>query len=158
MVDVENDAANVRVAPPLLYLGGIVAGALLDAYVVALPIALPFTARIVAAGFTGLAGVGMVVAAAMLFRRSGQDPRPWESTPAIVSSGVYQFTRNPMYLGMALLQAAVGFALANGWIVILIPVVVAAVQWLVVRHEEAYLERKFAGEYAHYKASVRRWI
>lgn len=158
MVEADSDRADVRIAPPLLYLGGIVIGVLLDAGVLALPIALPFGARIAACVVTGLAGIALVVAAVALFRRTGQDPRPWEATPAIVSGGVFRLTRNPMYVGMALLQAAVGFALANGWIVILIPVVVAAVHWLVVRREEAYLERKFADEYARYRASVRRWI
>jgi len=158
MVEADNDAADVRIAPPLLYLGGIVAGVLLDAGALALPIALSMAARIAVASVTALAGIALVVAAAVHFRRSGQDPRPWKSTPGIVSDGVFRFTRNPMYVGMALLQAAVGFALANGWIVILIPVVVAAVHWLVVRREEAYLQGKFADEYARYKASVRRWI
>ena len=158
MLDAENDAADVKISPPLLYLGGIVAGVLVHAFAFELPIALPMGARIAAAGVTGLAGLALVAAAGLQFRHSGQDPRPWKTTPAIVSRGAFRWSRNPMYVGMALLQAAVGLSLANGWILVLIPVVLVAVHYLVVRHEEIYLERKFAQEYARYKASVRRWI
>lgn len=152
------DAAEVRIPPPLLYLAGVVAGVLLDAFVMAWPMTLSPSERIAAAGITGAAGVVLVAAAVASFRRSGQDPRPWMATPAIVSSGVFKRTRNPMYLGMALIQAAVGLALANGWILVLTPLVMAAVYFLVIRHEEVYLERKFPDEYTRYKASVRRWL
>jgi protein-S-isoprenylcysteine O-methyltransferase Ste14 len=83
---------------------------------------------------------------------------PWTSTPQIVSSGVYRFTRNPMYLGLAAIQLGIGVALGNGWIVALVPAVLAAVHVLAIRPEEAYLERKFGDAYRQYKRSVRRWL
>ena len=69
-----------------------------------------------AAGETAI-GIGVMAAAIGLCRRTGQDPKPWESTPEIISTGVYRFTRNPMYAGMALLQAGIGLALASAWII-----------------------------------------
>ena len=67
-------------------------------------------------------------------------------------------TRNPMYVGMALLQTAIGIGWASGWIIALVPVVLAVVYATAVRHEEAYLEETFGGPYLKYKSSVRRWI
>jgi protein-S-isoprenylcysteine O-methyltransferase Ste14 len=114
--------------------------------------------RIAAAAASGLAGVALVGAALGVFRRTGQDPKPWKSTPEIISTGVYRYTRNPMYIGMALLQAAVGFAAANGAILVLVPVSLGVVYRIAVRHEEAYLERKFGAVYVDYKQAVRRWL
>jgi protein-S-isoprenylcysteine O-methyltransferase Ste14 len=99
-----------------------------------------------------------MVGAWRLFRETGQDPRPWLATPEIVSSGVYRFTRNPMYVSLALGQSALGIGLGNLWILLLVPVVCAVVQITAIRHEEAYLERKFGDSYRDYKKSVRRWL
>jgi protein-S-isoprenylcysteine O-methyltransferase Ste14 len=71
---------------------------------------------------------------------------------------VYRLTRNPMYVGMALLQTAIGVGLANAWILAFVPLVLLLVHATAIRHEEAYLERKFGESYASYKRSVRRWL
>lgn len=152
------DGAAVRLPPPLVYVAALGIGALLQAFVLALPLPLGGRPRIAATAVAALAGAGLVGAALGLFRRTGQDPKPWESTPEIISSGVYRWTRNPMYVGMALLQLAFGFGLANGWIVAFVPVSLAIVFATAVRHEEAYLERKFGSVYLDYKRSVRRWL
>jgi protein-S-isoprenylcysteine O-methyltransferase Ste14 len=93
-----------------------------------------------------------------LFRCTGQDPKPWATTPEIISSGVYRTTRNPMYVGMALLQIAIGVGLANWWIIIQVPIVLVIIYFTAIRHEEVYLERKFGRAYTNYKESVRRWL
>jgi protein-S-isoprenylcysteine O-methyltransferase Ste14 len=59
---------------------------------------------------------------------------------------------------MALLQIAIGVGLANGWIIALTPLVLVIIYAIAIRHEEAYLERKFGGAYLEYKRSVRRWV
>jgi len=153
-----SDGAAVRIPPPLVYLAALIVGGLLHELILPLPARLPLAARIgLAVAAAGL-GVGLIAAALGLFRRTGQDPHPWKSTPEIISSGVYRFTRNPMYVGMALLQTAIGIAWANGWLLALVPVSLAVVYAIAVRHEEAYLERKFGETYLAYKRSVRRWI
>jgi protein-S-isoprenylcysteine O-methyltransferase Ste14 len=97
-------------------------------------------------------------AAVGLFKKMEQDPKPWTPTPEIVSTGVYRFTRNPMYLGMALLQCGIGVGLANAWVIVLLPLTLAVVHLTAIRHEETYLERKFGKAYTDYKSSVRRWL
>jgi protein-S-isoprenylcysteine O-methyltransferase Ste14 len=152
------DGAAVRVPPPLVYLGAVIAGGLLHEGVLPLPLALPPGVRIGGTVGAALLGVAMLAGALGLFRRTGQDPKPWKSTPEVISTGVYTRSRNPMYVGMALLQTSIGIGWANGWILALVPAVLAIVYATAIRHEEAYLERKFGEAYVAYKRSVRRWL
>jgi len=158
MIRRDDDAATVRFPPPLVYLTGIAGGVLLHALVVPFDLALTLPARIAITAMIG--GLGLVLMAAALgaFRRTGQDPKPWKVTPEIVSTGAYRFTRNPMYVSMALLQAGLATALSNGWMLALTPMWLGVVYVTAVRHEEAYLEAKFGEAYATYKQSVRRWL
>jgi protein-S-isoprenylcysteine O-methyltransferase Ste14 len=151
------DAAAVRFPPPFVYLGAVIVGVLLH---VLLPLRLGVApgVRIAGAAVAALLGLAAIAGAIRLFQRTGQDPKPWEPTPEIISTGVYRFTRNPMYVGMALLQIGIGVGLANGWILALVPLALVLVYLTAVRHEEAYLERKFGETYASYKRSVRRWL
>lgn len=154
----QRDGAAVRIPPPLVYLGAVILGGLLHEWVRPLRLPLATGWRIGLALGAAALGVALVAAAIGLFRRTGQDPKPWESTPEILSTGIYRFTRNPMYLGMALLQTGIGIGWANGWIVALVPLVLVAIHHTAIRHEEAYLERKFGDTYRDYRRSVRRWL
>lgn len=91
-------------------------------------------------------------------RRTGQSENPYKTTTEIVETGPFRFTRNPMYLQMVI--ACFGFAilLSSAWIALLTPVCAVLLHVLVIRHEEAYLERKFGDDYLAYKGRVRRWI
>jgi protein-S-isoprenylcysteine O-methyltransferase Ste14 len=79
-------------------------------------------------------------------------------TIALVTSGPYRLTRNPMYVGMAFLYGA--FALAFGviWALITLPLVLIAVDRLVIAREEPYLEARFGEQYREYTRRVRRWL
>jgi protein-S-isoprenylcysteine O-methyltransferase Ste14 len=83
---------------------------------------------------------------------------PANPTTALVTSGPYRFTRNPMYLGMAFLYVAFAFGFGVMWAMALLPVVILVVDRFVIAREEPYLERKFGQRYRDYKARVRRWI
>ncbi len=152
------DAADVRFPPPLTYVLAAAMGALLHHFVHPLDLALPMPARIAAAALTGIVGVMLLAVAVRAFVRTGQDPKPWKTTPEFVATGVYRLTRNPMYTGMALVQASLAFAIANGWILALVPPVLLVVYATAIRHEETYLEQKFGDSYRAYKTAVRRWL
>ena len=152
------DGAAVRFPPPLVFLGGIGAGALLHAFALPLPLGLPTSLRITLTTICIGLGLLLLGVANRPFQKTGQDPKPWRSTPEIISTGIYRFTRNPMYVGMALLQVGVGVGTAIGWIVALVPPVLWIVYATAIRPEEAYLEDKFGEAYTDYKASVRRWV
>jgi protein-S-isoprenylcysteine O-methyltransferase Ste14 len=158
MDDDAKDGAAVRIPPPLVYLGAVIVGVIVHAFVAPLPIELPLGVRITIGAAAAVSSLVLMGLAIKLFRRTDQDPKPWVTTPEIISTGVYRITRNPMYVGMALLQIAIGVGLANWWIIIAVPVVLVIVYLTAIRHEEAYLERKFGTVYSDYKESVRRWL
>ena len=155
----KRDAAAVRFPPPFLFLISIGLGALAHRFVYSWSLSGvdgPVRAAVGLAVFC--VGVGLALAALGLFRRSGQEPEPWKPTPSIVSGGIYRYSRNPMYLGLAVVQVGIGLLLGNLWIVSLTALSLVAVYFVAVRPEEAYLESKFDDEYRRYKARVRRWI
>jgi protein-S-isoprenylcysteine O-methyltransferase Ste14 len=153
-----SDGAAVRFPPPFVPLIALVLGLVVDLWLLPLSIPLAGGVRYGVAGLLLGLGAMLMAGAFGLFRKTGQDPKPWESTPEIISTGIYRFTRNPMYVSMGLLQAGIGVALANGWVVLLVPVVWAVIYLIAIRHEEAYLEGKFGNVYTEYKESVRRWL
>jgi protein-S-isoprenylcysteine O-methyltransferase Ste14 len=105
-----------------------------------------------------VAGLTLVQWSALLFRKHDTAVFPWLPTRTIVTEGPYAFTRNPIYLGFALVQLGVGFWTDRLAVVLMvIPAVVATNSWVIAR-EEAYLERKFGDAYADYLRRVRRWL
>ncbi|HEV2092192.1 MAG TPA: isoprenylcysteine carboxylmethyltransferase family protein [Rubrobacter sp.] len=91
-------------------------------------------------------------------RRAGTNVDPYHPTTAIVEAGPYRYTRNPLYVGMALIYAGIS-ARANALpAALLLPGVLHLVDRGVIEREERYLEGKFGEEYVRYKGRVRRWI
>jgi protein-S-isoprenylcysteine O-methyltransferase Ste14 len=150
------DTPGIAIPPPLLYVAGFLAGVGLE---IAFPIDGPATWLRVAGGVVGVgAWLALDGAAMVWFRRAGTSMIPFNPTTALVTSGPYRFTRNPMYVGMALLYAGLALALGVVWALIALPAVILVVDRLVIAREEPYLERKFGSEYTGYKARVRRWV
>jgi protein-S-isoprenylcysteine O-methyltransferase Ste14 len=76
----------------------------------------------------------------------------------LATSGLYGVSRNPLYIGMILLNIGIGCIVNSWWILLLSAGLAAALQKGVIEPEEAYLEQKFGDKYLRYKARVRRWI
>ena len=151
--------AAVRIPPPLTYLATIVAGILIHSFILEFRIdALSNTARISAGILVCLLGFILLILSFDHFKRTGQNPKPWKSTPELILKGIYTRTRNPMYIGMGLIQAGLGVSLNNLWITVFVAVALGVVHFTAVRPEEIYLEQKFGEAYCNYKKSVRRWI
>jgi protein-S-isoprenylcysteine O-methyltransferase Ste14 len=149
------DIAGVIAPPPLIYLGPLIAGLLLDrrAPIGGVPSG---PARLV--GALCLAGFAIAVFALVAFRRAGTRPEPWKPTTALVTSGPYRFTRNPMYLGFTLLYLALALWFGGYWTLMLLPPILLVMIHGVIRREEAYLSRLFGTEYDDYRERVRRWL
>ena len=97
--------------------------------------------------------------AIVLFRREGTEVNP--TSPAnrkLVTTGPYQFTRNPMYLGLVIF--ALGVALWIGaWPMFVAPVAIfATAEWVHIPFEEAKMRRQFGANYEEYVERVRRWV
>lgn len=152
------DGAAVRFPPPFVPLIALAVGAGAQWLFGPLWVHAPGVGRFVVGGMLVAAGLVPMVLAMGLFRRTGQDPAPWESSPQLIGEGIYGRTRNPMYLGIGIMQAGLGVVFANLWIVALVPVTEFAIYFIAIRHEEAYLEEKFGAQYVDYKKAVRRWL
>jgi protein-S-isoprenylcysteine O-methyltransferase Ste14 len=132
-VERPSDGADVRFPPPLVPLIALVAGVALQRFAWPFPVPLGGIARYGLGGALALFGLALIAAALRLFRRTGQDPAPWESTPEIITTGVYRLTRNPMYVGLGLVQAGAGVMLANAWVIALVPVALGAIHVVAIR-------------------------
>jgi protein-S-isoprenylcysteine O-methyltransferase Ste14 len=160
LTDVQNrqGGANVRVPPPLFFVAGVAAGWALQNYGAALPLARSAQTVLFVAAVTGVAGLALILAALGLFRKTGQEPEPWKPSPELIGRGPYRFTRNPMYIGMFLLQCAVGFGVNNAWIVLFAPLALLGVHFTAVLPEERYLANKFGAGYLKYVARTARYL
>jgi protein-S-isoprenylcysteine O-methyltransferase Ste14 len=103
-------------------------------------------------------GIALAAIASGLFKRAGTPVIPFEPSTALVTSGPYRFTRNPMYLGLVLilLGAAMLFGALGAFLPI--PVFVWIIQTQFIAGEERFLEEIFGAQYLAYKGRVRRWL
>lgn len=148
------NSPGVHFPPPLLFVAGFGLGAWLQQR-------WPWPVLDVPApvGWAMLAcGLGIVGAAMLTFARVGTAIFPNRPATEIVARGPYRWSRNPMYVGMS--TAYLGGVLVTGflWPLPLLPIVLAALWHLVIRHEERYLSEAFGERYEAYTRSVRRWI
>ena len=102
-----------------------------------------------------LAGLALIVWAFLVPPRDAPGPRPAQADARADPGGPYRWSRNPMYLGMALIQAGVGIALGNAWILLLLVPTLWINQRYVIESEEAYLADSSARPYAAYRSAVR---
>lgn len=146
----EKDTAGVVAPPPLIYLSGLVIGLILNYLFPAAIFFLPRQAEmIVGIILVVLAGL-IVLAAFRQFSRAKTNIEPWKPTTAIISSGVFRFSRNPVYLAMTLLYLGVALLLDMLWVLLLILPVLFLISFGIILREEIYLERKFGAEYLNY--------
>lgn len=152
------DTPGVIAPPPLLFLGVLALGAALDFGLLRVSTGLPGGLRFGAGAVLAAGATGLALAALWRFHKAGTAAEPWRPSTALVTGGVYRFTRNPMYLAMALLYLGLALAMDSGVALALLPPLVAVVQAGVISREERYLEGRFGDEYRRYRAAVRRWI
>lgn len=115
--------ARVTVPPPIVFLAAAISGVLVDRLVARWPVPGGAAARVGLAGLAIGGALAIGAPAIRLFRRTGQDPKPWQPTPELVFEGPYRFTRNPMYVGMTLVTIGLGVAADTLWT---LPLAVAA--------------------------------
>ena len=152
----ERDNAGVVAPPPLIYLGPLVLGLLLNR-----KFPVPFLPRKMARtlGWTLLGGGVLLLGwFEWAIRHAGTPANPYKPVSHVVTEGPFRYTRNPGYLSMAMIYTGVA-GLANAlWAILLLPVALSVIRRGVIEREERYLEGKFGEEYLRYKARVRRWI
>jgi len=118
-----------------------------------------------AARITGVAGGAVAALGAALsgavvrrFARAGTPVSPTRRATALVTDGPYRYSRNPDYIGQALLLAGSAVACRAWWAHILLPAALAFVDRVVVPREERQLEEAFGAAYERYAARTPRWL
>lgn len=143
--------------PPLIWLIGAVASALVHYFVIGIPI-MSYSVSLVCGIALATLAPTLALSALVVMKKGGTNVNPSKPALAIVRGGPFRFTRNPMYLALCLLQVALGFFL-NDWITLLFVVPLALIlHYGVVLREERYLAAKFGEPYLQLKREVRRWI
>lgn len=150
------DHPNVRIPPPLIVAVLLVSGLWRDGALWPLRFnggpSLEFGALLIVSGITigGSAIRGFV--------RAGTHLEPWKPSSALLTDGVYRWTRNPMYLAMILVAGGVAASIGGPWTAGGVAVIWVILNTFVIPREEAYLRRRFRADYEAYVRSVRRWL
>lgn len=144
------------VHPPIVALMFIVIAYFLGRFV-PLPYTAPEFLQVVGLALT-FAGFVLGIGAFIEFRKAHTTLNPHGSVKQLVTSGIYCFTRNPIYLGFLLM--VIGLPLNSGlyWGLVMVPFYMMTMTRLIIEKEEAYLERKFGKSYASYTSRARRWL
>jgi protein-S-isoprenylcysteine O-methyltransferase Ste14 len=105
-----------------------------------------------------LFGITMAGISAHMFRTAETGLEPFDEATTLVSGGFYQYTRNPMYMGMFLMLIGVAILFGSVGALLPVPVFVLIIRNNFVVGEERFMEATFGQHYLQYKAEVRRWF
>lgn len=156
MSPTQADSPGVRVPPPLVFLGVLGIGLTLSNWAptayLGSAIARPLGGVLIAIGAL------LALSAFRAFFQAHTNIRPDRPSSALVRTGPYRFTRNPMYLALTIMYAGIAVVNESLWSLLLLPLVVFLIRSKVIAREEAYMERRFGADYSRYKNEVRRWI
>lgn len=150
------DRPGIRVPPPLVYLATTLVGIAIDLIV---PV------RILPDAVAGWLGGALVVLGLTVggisvqeFGKARTTIHPNRPPSALVTTGPFRYSRNPMYLGLSVVQVGIGVWLNRAWVIVL---VIPALVWIrhrVIPREERRLTERFGPAYLDYQARVRRWL
>ncbi len=153
------DYADVVIKPPLLFAGALLLGCLLSWLLPIGPGLASGNWRAVAVGGAfAVVGLALGIAAVIQFHRAGTSVKPGDPVTALVATGPYRFTRNPIYIGFVILYFGLAILLTSAWMLVLLVPVLVILQRGVVEREEAYLTAKFGDAYRQYQKRVPRWL
>ncbi len=154
--EADTRGAGVRIPPPLIFLILLLAGYGAEQLWPLAATSWP------GSGYPGAGliatGLMIVLLAARSFKQAETSIEPWKPTHRIITTGIYRWSRNPIYLGFCLVVMGVGLLMNSLWMLISFVPSAVLVYYVAIRREEIYLEKKFGAEYQVYKSRVRRWL
>ena len=147
-----------RIPPPLV--GLLFAAGMYAIDGMAAPLRIAFPGHVALALAIGVAALAVDVAGMLAFLRARTTVNPLQpdKASALVTGGIFRWTRNPMYLGMGTLLVAWAVYLANPLSIVVIPFFVAYLNRFQIGPEERALEQRFGAEFRAYRQRVRRWL
>lgn len=152
----KKDTPSVIAPPPLIYLSGLLLGGIVS-WFYPFPF-LPKTLAIIIGILMIFVGIGAIALIWKQMRDVKTNIEPWKPTTAILDTGFYAVSRNPIYLAMILIYLGASCLFNSIWFLPFLPMAILIINYGVILREEKYLEAKFGAEYLSYKSRVRRWI
>ena len=153
-----SDGPNVIVFPPVIIIATLALAAGLQWLApLGLVVQIDPAWRLVIGGLALVAGALPTIAGAVTLRHHGTPVLPSRPAVTLITSGIYGWTRNPMYAGGAPAMIGLALVLALDWLPLLMIPSFLVLHVGVVRREEAYLARKFGDAYRCYRARVPRY-
>jgi protein-S-isoprenylcysteine O-methyltransferase Ste14 len=152
----KKDHPGVIAPPPLIFLSGLLLGGLVS-WFFPFPL-LPGGLAVLLGNLLLLGGIAVIALAYLHMKKAKTNIEPWKPTTKILDSGLYRFSRNPIYVGMIMIYLSIALLFNSVWFLPFLPVVVLVIHYGVILREEKYLENKFGEEYLDYQKRVRRWI
>ena len=150
------DRPNTIPWPPILFLGALLAA---NAMRLLWPLSLDVAPMLrVFGGFVAVAALGIMGWAFLAFRAHQTSVLPHRRADALIETGPFAFSRNPIYLSESVLLTGLGLVNGSVWYWLVIPLFMLAVTRLAITREEAHLEARFGSAWRDYAARVRRWV
>ncbi len=143
--------------PAALQLGSVFLGVVIHTF---WPVEIPLTVafgRIATILLLGL-GVSTIALSFREFYRAQTSVRPDRGANALIRTGPFAYSRNPLYVAVAALILGLGVWVNNAWICVMVAPLVLVMNGAVIVPEERYLDQKFGRDYVDYKKAVRRWL
>ena len=159
-----NNSATIPTFPPLIMLFYFNIGFFIgisNLYVIQLyklPVFLDYLRSPELGGSVILVSFVLIFLSVGLFRQNTEDPNPVTKSNKLITTGIYKYIRNPMYLALVILQIGLGISLSFLHISLMSIFTAITIHYFIIKREEAYLKNLFGAEYENYKAKSRRWI
>lgn len=154
--ELNNDNPGVKIPPPVIFIGLGLYGLSIH-YLKPLTISGPSWLLYLGILFLigSFLGFGYMV---NFFKKKETEIKPTKTTSKIITSGLYKYSRNPVYLILCAAPIGIGLIFQTYWAMLSFIPSLIIVYFTAVKKEEKYLEKKFGKEYLDYKKKVRRWL
>jgi len=146
----------VKFPPPLIFLAFLLVGYGLHK-ISPIGLGMPQWGKLIGSSLV-IGSVLILLILLIVYLREKTSIEPWKPASHLITTGLYAYSRNPIYAAFCLLNIGIGCCLNSLWIVFSFLPSALAVYYIVIRKEEAYLTLKFSTQYRSYKNEVRRWL
>ena len=143
--------------PAALQVSSVLLGLVIHAF---WPVGIPLAAEFGGIAIVLFLGLSLLILALSFreFARAKTSVRPDRRANALIRTGPFAYSRNPLYVAVVLLILGIGVWVNSTWIWVMVAPLVLVMNTAVIVREERHLEQRFGREYIDYKKAVRRWL
>jgi len=152
----KDDFKKPFTAPPAIFIAAFVVGLVLDS-LFPFPL-LPLDLQIVIGSTVIIIGMLLIRSSMTEIKKAKTTYNPYAASTNLTTSGIYRFSRNPGYLGLAMVLLGLAFLIDGIWIAATLVIAVLVIHRFVIKLEENKLVNAFGEEYEQYLSRVRPWL